>query len=80
MARFKWYLDPSSPHQLNKKNVKVGPLLAKFSGSAHVLSQFTNLCISNTFIKKTSVSLLVLSADQCFYLQLSQEHPTDVNA
>ena len=33
MLRLKWYLDPPSPHQL--KNVKVGPLLTKLSGSAH---------------------------------------------
>ena len=37
MARLWWYLDPSSPHQLEKnekKNViKVGPPLTKLSGS-----------------------------------------------
>ena len=36
MARLLWYLDPSSPHQLRKKNViRVGPPLIKLSGSAH---------------------------------------------
>ena len=39
-ARLWWYLGRLSPHQLRKKqqqkNVKVGPPLAKLSGSAHV--------------------------------------------
>ena len=37
MTRLKWYLYPTSPHQLKKqrKNVKVGPPLTKLSGSAH---------------------------------------------
>ena len=35
MARFYCYLDPLSSHQL-KNVVKVGPPLAKLSGSAHV--------------------------------------------
>ena len=31
---FKWYLDPSSPHQTFKKSdVKVGPTLTKHSGT-----------------------------------------------
>ena len=40
MAHLLCYLDPPSPHQLKKqqqkKPVKVGPPLTKFSGSAHV--------------------------------------------
>ena len=37
MASLKWYLDPLSPHQLNRKKnaVKVGPPLKTLSGSAH---------------------------------------------
>ena len=37
MARLKWYLDPSSPHQTYNKEkvVKVRPPLRKLSGSAH---------------------------------------------
>ena len=37
MARLKWYLDPSSPHQTKKntKIVKIGPLLTKLPRSAH---------------------------------------------
>ena len=34
MARFKWYFDHLSPHQL-KNIVKVRPPLTKVSGSAH---------------------------------------------
>ena len=38
MARFEWYLDPLSSHQLKKqqqKNFRAGPPLTKLSGSAH---------------------------------------------
>ena len=35
IARLKWYLDPSSPHQLKNKVVKVEPPLTKLSGSMH---------------------------------------------
>ena len=40
MARLQWYLDPLSPlikKRKRKKLVKVGPLLTKLSGSAHVI-------------------------------------------
>ena len=39
-ARFMWYLDPLSTHQLeSKKNViKVGPPLSKLSGSEYAMS------------------------------------------
>ena len=30
-----WHLDPSSPYQLKKKLIKVGPPLTKLSGSVH---------------------------------------------
>ena len=36
MARLKWYANPLSPHHLEKRNVKVGPPLAKLSGCTHV--------------------------------------------
>ena len=37
MARFLWYLDPLSSHKKEKEKnvVKVGPPLAKLSGSGH---------------------------------------------
>ena len=41
IARLKWYLDPSSPYHLKKKlNSKVGPPLAKLSGSPHAKVEF----------------------------------------
>ena len=37
MARLLWYLDPLSPHQLQKNVVGVGPPLTKLSGSRHAM-------------------------------------------
>ena len=58
MARFKWYLDHLSSHQLEKNVVKVGPPLTKFSGSTHAMDvdegsdQIQDLCSSaGTFLE-----------------------------
>ena len=39
MARFECYLDSLSPHKIKtNKNVRIGPPVAKLSGSAHEIS------------------------------------------
>ena len=51
IARLWWYFDPPSPHFLTK-NVKVGPLLTKLSGSAPV-SGSTVVCNSYSIVLRT---------------------------
>ena len=53
----KWYLDPSSPHQLGKRGknvIKVGPPLTKLSGSAHGRSRPCNIKIQNSMLGSVS--------------------------
>ena len=55
MSRLKWYLDPTSPHQLKqqqKKNVvKVGPSLTKLSGSRMALMSLIDPSIQAVSLK-----------------------------
>ena len=56
-ARFKCYLDPLSSHQ-NKNVVRVGPPLAKLSGSAHavhcVLVCTQGHCVGAGYVRQRS--------------------------
>ena len=72
IARLKWYLDPSSPHQLKK--VKVGSPLTKLSGSAHGTCIVTSMTSGMIMISKLfshfidhQYNIKIIVDDRLFY-------------
>ena len=55
IARFKWYLDPLSPDQLEKKVVKVGSPLTKLSGSARAFYVIADVTIDINYRQLSQV-------------------------